>query len=146
MDEQSYLSQLNAIDREIAEYEQNLKRFRTEREEADEARRSMGRMREKLDEFVERRRARLLSFDRSNSACCFSSFFTQADTLLNGAPHQRAQERIDDAASTLSGSIRRLDGDIDYCGRELARLRAAREDLYSAYRTMLARQAANNAT
>ena len=142
MDEQSYLSQLNAYDREIADYEQNLKRFRTEREEADEARRSVSRMRSDMDGFLSRRRAALQRLVRSNSATCFTSFLENAETLLYGAPYQRSQGRMDELEGTIRGDIRRLDGDIDFCTRELARLRAERESLYSAYQSMLAQQAA----
>lgn len=137
MDAETYKRTLNSYDSQISEMERTIQNLHNEIAEAEEAKENAKGIRNDFDCFVARKKQRNSRQTKRKFVKSFSSFITKATNLLTGSEYNQANERIEEINRLLSSKIRSLYNDLDYCKRELSRLKQKRNATYSEYMAFL---------
>lgn len=133
MDAESYKRALNSYDAQISEMERTIRNLRNEIAEAEEAKENAKGIRSDFDRFVARKKQKNSKQTKGKLVKSFSSFIAKATSLLTGSEYNQANEKIEEINRLLSSKIKSLYDDLDYCKRELSRLKTQRDTTYSEY-------------
>lgn len=133
MDAESYRRALNNFDAQISEMERTIRNLRNEIAEAEEAKENAKGIRSDFDRFVARKKQKNSKQTKGKLVKSFSSFIAKATSLLTGSEYNQANERIEGINRLLSSKIKSLYDDLDYCKRELSRLKRQRDTTHSEY-------------
>lgn len=137
MDAETYKKALNSYDTQILEMERAIRNLRKEITEAEEAKENAKGIRNDFDRFVSRKKQKNSKQTKGKLVKSFSSFIAKATSLLTGSEYNQANERIEEINRLLSSKIKSLYDDLDYCKRELSRLKQQRNTTYSEYMMFL---------
>lgn len=133
MDAETYKKALNSYDSQISEMERTIRNLRNEIAKAEEARENAKGIRNDFDRFVARKKQKNSKPTKGKLVKSFASFIAKATNLLTGSEYNQANERIEEINRLLSSKIKSLYDDLDYCKRELSRLKQQRNTTYSDY-------------
>lgn len=133
MNAESYKRAFNSYDAQISEMERTIRNLRNEIAEAEEAKENAKGIRSDFDRFVARKKQKNSKQTKGKLVKSFSSFIAKATSLLTGSEYNQANEKIEEINRLLSSKIKSLYDDLDYCKRELSRLKRQRDITYSEY-------------
>lgn len=133
MDAEAYKVALNRCDSQISEMERTIHNLRNKIAEAEEARENAKGIRNDFDRFVARKKQKNSKQTKGKLVKSFSSFIARVTNLLTGSEYNQANERIEEINRLLSSKIKSLYDDLDYCERELSRLKQQRNTTYYEY-------------
>lgn len=137
MDIDAYKSSLRSCDGEISEMENRIKTIRSQISETEKAKENAKGIRTDFDSFVSRKKQANSGKMRPNLLKSFSSFLNKATALLTGTEYNKANDSIEEINRMLNSKLKTLQNDLDYCQKELARLKNQRNSIYSEYVKLL---------
>ena len=137
MDLEAVKQRIRDIDNEIAAFTRQIGKLEDALEESRGALKSAKKVQQEFDDFVSRRRKSKDSNMFENALKSFKNFLDKASSILSGDDYWKAKDRVDELCRIASTKINSQNEDLDYCKKELRRLKRQREDLMAEYNLSL---------
>lgn len=142
MDFETYQKQLRNIDAQAEELKQQLRKLRTELDEAEKAKASAIKLQGEFEDFVSARKRAKNKPAKNPVLKAFKSFVKKADSLLTGSSYRETAEKVAEMKQVAERKIRACQEDISYCENQLRRLSSAKTEVTDTYNAEKARQEA----
>lgn len=133
MDLEAVKQRIRDIDNEIAAVILQIGKLEDAIEESHGALKSAKKVQQEFDDFVSRKRKSKDSNMLENAPKSFKNFLDMASSILTGDDYWKAKDRVDELCRIASMKNKSQNEDLDYCKKELQRLKRQREDLMAEY-------------
>ncbi|MBQ5911025.1 MAG: hypothetical protein IIW94_03330 [Clostridia bacterium] len=140
MELENIQNRIREIDNEIKYLNSQKAKLENNIEEAEQAAATAKKARKEFDDFVSRRRAAKNKPVKQSLLKSFKSFVNRANALLSGGEYSSASSKVDELATVISNKIKHYTNDLDYCKREIRRLKNEKASLSADYNNLLAQQ------
>lgn len=138
MELESIQVKIRTLDNEISDVNRQIGKLNDELEESYAALQSAKKVQREFEEFVSRRKRAKDSNPFGNALKSFESFLSKASSILTGDDYWKAKDRVDELNRVASRKIQVQSEDLEYCKKELRRLKRQREELMVEYNSLLA--------